>query len=257
MEGEPLEILFKAQHTTDQLHQRVHQQHQLAGSGVCDSHRPEPHAVVELPTVDVLDSVFGGVATNLTQVEAHLANVQEAELVGGLALHREHLDETVLADGQLVLDLETATTELGHAGKLVVHLFHNLFEQRVSLVGFIIGEEHFAGEEASERVEGQNGAGLVQLGRVVHDQGSQCKRQLLVVKSISRHAQCHTGRFSEEVGQQGAVGVFSDCLGQQRAVQGTEALEEDLQFLGQLQYLEESLVHFAQFLLAKVDQDFG
>ena len=186
----------------------MHQEHELAGLGVSHSHGPEAHAVVELPGVDIFDGIFGRVGTNLPKMQAQLSNVQEAELITCLPLHAEHLDETVLRYAQLVLHLQAAATKLTHSGVLIVHLFEHLFEQRVSFVAFIGIEEHFTGEKASQSVEGEDGGGFVELGGVVHDEGAESNRQLLVVESVGGHAHSDGRALTEEEGQKRAVAVF-------------------------------------------------
>lgn len=69
MEGEVLNVVGQPNHTNGQLNDRMDQKHKLLLVGD-QSQNPELHTVVELPTVNVLNSVLGQIVPNVSQMEA-------------------------------------------------------------------------------------------------------------------------------------------------------------------------------------------
>lgn len=127
----------------------MHKQDQLTLSGICDSQGPKLHTVIELPTVDILHSVFGGVGTYSSQVEAHCADVEESKLVNYLALVSDELNEAVLANDQFVLDVVGTTSGFTSSSKFIVHSFHSRLVKSLNCLRHL-GLVSLSGEQVFE-----------------------------------------------------------------------------------------------------------
>lgn len=71
---------------------------------------PDLEGVEELPVDDLADGLGREVGPHLLDQEAELADVGEADLVGGYEVRLEQLDEAVLGDPQVLSDLVVART---------------------------------------------------------------------------------------------------------------------------------------------------
>ena len=81
MEGEVLNVVGEAHYADDQLRQRMHQECQITDLCIRQGEYPKLQAVVELPTVDVLQRILRQAIANRAQMQAQLPNVLEAHLV--------------------------------------------------------------------------------------------------------------------------------------------------------------------------------
>ena len=81
MEGEVLDIVGETHHSDNQLRQRMHQESQIADLRIRQGEHPQLQAVVELPTVDVLQRILRQAIADRAQMQAQLPDVLEAHLV--------------------------------------------------------------------------------------------------------------------------------------------------------------------------------
>lgn len=93
---------------------------------------PYLYAVKELPRIYCFHSILVHIVSNVSEMEAKLSDIEEAEFVALLKVQGEKLDEAVLRDSQRVLDLVATTTRLRFFGKFDVHLLHCHFKYGTS-----------------------------------------------------------------------------------------------------------------------------
>ena len=166
MEGEVFQILVESHGSNHQLNEGMHQQHQFSLGSMGDCQGPQFDAVVELPTVHLLHLVLGGVRTHISQMQAHLADVKEAKLVGDLAVVGNEFNKAVLADDEFVLNVVGTSTELADSGEFIVHSLNSSFEKslhccRVFVLVALSREEVFEGNEGQDHARLIKGTGVV------------------------------------------------------------------------------------------------
>jgi len=66
MEWEVLNVLRQSDHADNQLNKGVHKQHEVTHTCCCQCQHPKLHAVVELPTIDVLQCFLGQVVSYIS-----------------------------------------------------------------------------------------------------------------------------------------------------------------------------------------------
>lgn len=108
MEGEEFDIVGKSDDTNTKLDEGMDQKHKLILM-LSSGQDPDLHAVQELPGIDVLDSIFSlkmiityentyQVVSDISEMEAHLSNIEETELIASGKVMSEKLSEGILGN---------------------------------------------------------------------------------------------------------------------------------------------------------------
>ena len=88
---------------------------------------PKFEAMVELPGVDVFESIFSQIVSDCAQVQTELSDILEAQLVANAPVNRQELNEAVLWSSQAVLDIVAASADLARPKEFIVHTLQGSF----------------------------------------------------------------------------------------------------------------------------------
>ena len=99
----------------------MYKQGQITDLSIGKGQDPKFEAMVELPGVDVFQSVFGQIVPDCAQVQTELPDVLETQLVAYAPVDRQEFNEAVLWSSQAILDIVAATANLASSKEFIVH----------------------------------------------------------------------------------------------------------------------------------------
>lgn len=171
--GEVFGVVGQSDGCDTQLHQGMHEQHELR-QVLSHSECPYLNAVVELPRVNVLDSVLRKIVPDVSDVQAQLSNIQEAQLVACNQVQSQNLSKAILRNANSVLYLEATTSDLALLGEIVVHAFDCKFKESVILLlGLVSGVLGcIQDQHCSKGLKSENLCGLLHLRVLNADLGA-------------------------------------------------------------------------------------
>ena len=88
VEREVLDVVWESNDAHNELHKWVDKQGQITYLCIGEGQYPKFEAIVELPRVDVFESIFSQIVSDCAQVQTELSDILEAQLVPNAPINR-------------------------------------------------------------------------------------------------------------------------------------------------------------------------
>ena len=87
MEWEVLDVIGEADDADDELNQGMHKQGEVTDFGISQGKHPQLETIIELPAIDILQSIFSEVVSDCAEMQAQLSDVLETKLIAYRPIH--------------------------------------------------------------------------------------------------------------------------------------------------------------------------